>query len=203
MISKRFIMVNTTLLLLYLLVSSDLISQEKIQKNDYRNSRWGMKKDKVLSTEKDKPVDASPYNYYFIVMYTGKIADIKADYGYFFLDDVLVRGGYKFNETHLNSNEFINDYNRLKKILTRKYGSPIKSDSLWYNDLYKNNPQHYGMAVSVGHLAFKSEWETDRTSIFLALLGDNLKLSMGVVYYSKLHKELIDKAEEKSEEQGL
>ena len=100
-------------------------------------------------------------------------------------------------------NKYINDYNKLKEILTRKYGSPIKSDSRWFNDLYKNSPQHYGLAVSMGHLDFKSDWETDRTLIFLFLSGDNLEFYTGVVYTSKLHKELIDKAEEKSQEQGL
>jgi len=192
-------MVYTIILLLFLLVSSDLISQEKIQKNDFRNSRWGMKKDKVLSTEKNQPTEAAPFNQYFIVVYAGKVADIKVDYGYYFLDDVLVRAGYIFNETHLNSNEYINEYNKLKEVLTRKYGSPIKSDSYWYNDLYKNRPQDYGTAISIGHLAFQSDWETDRTLIRLSLKGDNFKISMDLHYASKLHKELIDKAKE----QGL
>jgi len=44
MVSKIFIMVNTVFLLLSLFVSSDLISQETTQKNDFRDSRWGMKK---------------------------------------------------------------------------------------------------------------------------------------------------------------
>jgi len=73
-------MINAILLLLFLLVSSDLISQETTQKNDFRNSRWGMKKDKVLSTEKNKPIGISPSNQYFVAAYIGKVADIKADY---------------------------------------------------------------------------------------------------------------------------
>jgi len=203
MIFKRFIMVNTVLLLLSLFVSSDLISQETTQKNDFRNSRWGMKKDKVLSTEKDKPLEASPYNYYFIALYTGKVADIKANYAYFFLDDVLVRAAYSFREEHFNANEYINEYNKLKEILTRKYGSPVKYGAFWHNDLYKNSPQDYGTAISIGHLAFQSDWETDRTLISLTLKGDNFEIRMDLHYASKLHKELIDKAKEKSQEQGL
>ena len=102
-------MVNTILLLLFLLVSSDLISQETIRKNDFRNHRWGMKKDKVLSTEKNKPIDAGTVEQYFIAFYTGEIAGMKANYAYYFLDDVLVRGGYVFNERHFNKNEYINN----------------------------------------------------------------------------------------------
>ena len=208
MISKRFIMVNTIVLLLFLLVSSDLISQEKIQKNDYRDSKWGMKKDKVLSSEKNKPLVAGPLvagplNQYFLVMYTGEVAGLKANYGYGFLDDVLVEGAYTLVEKHINMNKYINDYNKLKEILTRKYGSPKKSKLYWYNDLYKNSPQRYGRAVSMGHLGFQSDWETDRTLISLTLLGDNLDLSTILTYTSKLHKKLIDKADKKSEEQGL
>jgi len=197
-------MVNIIVLFLFLLVSSDLISQEKVQKNDFRNTRWGMKKDRVLSTEKDKPAETSPYNYYIIVMYTGKkIAGLKASYLYYFLDDVLVQAGYTIEETHLNNNEYINDYNKLKEVLTRKYGSPIKSSSYWYNDMFKNRPQDYGIAVSMGHLAFQSDWETDRSLIRLTLKGDNFKINMYLHYASKLHKELMDKAKEKSDEQGL
>jgi len=126
---KRFIIVNTILLLILLLVSSDLVSQETTQKNDFHNSRWGMKKDKVLSTEKNKPIEAATRGQYFIVLYAGELAGIEALIGYFFLDDVLVKAGYKFNEEHFNKNEYINDYDKLKEILTRKYGSPIKSDT--------------------------------------------------------------------------
>ena len=55
----------------------------------------------------------------------------------------------------------------------------------------------------MGHLGFQSDWETDRTLISLTLLGDNLDLSTILTYTSKLHKKLIDKADKKSEEQGL
>ena len=203
MISKRIVMVNTILLLLFLLVSSDLISQEKVQKNDFRNTRWGMKKDKVLSTEKNKPLEAPPDNQYFVAYYTGEVAGFKAYYKYSFLDDVLVKGGYLLKEKHTNKNEYIEDYIKLKEVLTRKYGSPIRDDIQWYNDLYKNRLQDYGLAASIGHLAFQSDWETDRTLIRLTLKGDNFNINMGIIYTSKIHKELIDKAKNKSEEQGL
>ena len=167
MIFKRFIMVNTILLLLFLLVSSDLISQEKVQKNDFRNSKWGTKKDKVLSTEKNKPLEAEPLDQYFVVIYTGEVAGLKAYYRYSFLDDVLVKGGYALKEKHTNKNEYIEDYIKLKEVLTRKYGSPIKSDIRWYSNLYKKRLQDYGLAVSIGHLAFISEWETDMNAYSL------------------------------------
>ena len=129
MISKKFIIVNTIVLLICLLVRSNLISQETTQKNDFRNTRWGMKKDKVLSTEKNKPIKAAAEGQYFSAIYTGEVAGLKAHYGYYFLDDVLVRGFYVLKETHSNRNEYIKDYNKLKEILTRKYGRPKKSDS--------------------------------------------------------------------------
>ena len=196
-------MINTIVLLLFLLVSSDLISQEKIQKNDFCDSKWGMKKDKVLSTEKNKPIEAGPDNRYFLAVYTGEVAGLKMEYVYYFLDDVLVRGGYVLREKHTNKNKYIDDYNKLKEILTRKYGGPIKDDENWYNDRYKDRPQDYGLAVSIGYLVFQSGWETDRTLIHLTLMGDNYDILSTLHYISKLYKELIDKAEEKSREQGL
>ena len=167
MISKRIVMVNTILLLLFILVSSDLISQEKVQKNDFRNSKWGTKKDKVLSTEKNKPLEAEPLDQYFVVIYTGEVAGLKAWYKYSFLNDVLVRGAYAVIKKHTHENEYIDDYSKLKEVLTRKYGSPIKSDIRWYSNLYKKRLQDYGLAVSIGHLAFISEWETDMNAYSL------------------------------------
>ena len=203
MIFKRFIMVNTIVLLLFLLVSSDLVSQEKIQKNDFRNSKWGMKKDKVLSTEENKPTEAGPIDQYFSALYTGEVAGLKMEYGYYFLDDVLVRGYYLLREKHTNKNKYIDDYNKLKEVLTRKYGSPKKSYTFWFNDLYKNDPQDHGRAVRIGHLGFESNWETDRTLIRLTLIGDNFNINLSLYYNSKLHKKLIDKADKTAREQGL
>jgi len=71
---KRIVIVNTILLLLFLLVSSDLISQETTQKYDFRNSRWGMKKNKVLSTEKNEPKEARTVKQYFVAVYTGNVS---------------------------------------------------------------------------------------------------------------------------------
>ena len=117
MIFKRFIIVNTILLLLFLIVSSDLISQEITHKNDFRNTRWGMKKDKVLSTEKNKSLGAGIVDQYFSAAYTGEVAGLKMDYLYSFLDDVLVEGYYSLKEKHTNKNEYIHDYNKLKEVL--------------------------------------------------------------------------------------
>ncbi len=42
-----------------------------------------------------------------------------------------------------------------------------------------------GSAVSVGHVSFFTTWDTDETTIILALRGDNYEIDLKVVYTSK------------------
>ena len=59
------------------------------------------------------------------------------------------------------------------------------------------------MQLPLGHLSLINDWETDRTLIFLVLIGNNFNLTMSLTYFSKLHKKLIDKADKTAQEQGL
>lgn len=114
--------------------------------------------------------------------------------------DHLVRGIYLFSERHTNQNDYISDYKTLKKSLTKKYGKPKSSKSYWLNDLYKDNYQQWGMAVSKGDLTYYTHFKTDDTEIVLALSGDNYKIDLRIEYQSiKLGK--LEHAEKEKKNQ--
>ena len=108
-----------------------------------------------------------------------------------------------FTHSHSNENDYILDFNKLKEILTKKYGKPIEDERLWKNDLYRDDPQYWGFAISLGHLIYLATWETpatdttDTTIITLLLNGENFEIMFCIEYLSKnLHK-LEEKAIEK------
>jgi len=165
---------------------------------DFRKTKWGMTKEQVKATESVKLTGATDT----LLNYSSEIAGMNATIGFSFSEDKLYRASYAFNEEHTNKNNYISDYENVKEILTREYGSPKSDSSEWRNDLYENDPQYWGLAISLGHVVYLTTWETETTEILLILGGDNYKISFGVVYNSKNLKYLgVEQELEKEEGQ--
>lgn len=164
---------------------------------DFRETRWGMSRKQVLSAEHDAPtIDEQG-----ILVFSTTASTMKVKVAYVFVTDRLVRAKYMVDEHHTNKNDFLSDFDRLRNILVKKYGSPVKDNDFWKRDLYKNDPSHWGMAVSVGDYSHFVEWNTPSTSILLALYGDNYKVTLGVEYTSKRLGNL-EKEREKEQNQA-
>ncbi|GAH71775.1 unnamed protein product, partial [marine sediment metagenome] len=97
---------------------------------------------------------------------------------------------------HSNDNLYIDDYEKLKETLTKKYGKPKFDKVTWDDDLYKDDRSHWGFAVSLGHLDYFSSWETSTTYISLRLNGDNYKISLVIAYESRELEEWVKRIEE-------
>lgn len=164
------------------------------EKYNFRKANWGMSREQVRATEDKKPDFEDDTSLGYDVKINGK--DFRCIYG--FLEDKLYNGGYGFAGKHTNDNLYIDDYEELKKILTKKYGKP-KTDlpGIWKNNLYKNDRSHWGMAISVGHLVYAAQWETSTTTISMMISGDNFKISLTLTYDSKELREWAKRIKEK------
>jgi len=168
-------------------------TQTTTYQHDFRKANWGMSKEQVKATENRKP----DFEDNTSVGYKMKINGNDFLCIYSFLQDKLYNSGYALSGTHTNKNLYIDDYEELKETLTKKYGKPkMDIPGLWRNDLYKDDKSHWGMAISVGHLAYASQWETTTTTISLRLHGDNFKISLVLSYDSKELKEWAKKIKE-------
>ena len=163
------------------------------EKYDFRKTNWGMSKEQVKAIEDKKP----DFDEDTFVEYKVEISgnDFKCVYN--FLQDKLYSSKYIFNGTHTNKNDYIYDYENLKEILIKKYGKPKADEVVWKNDLYKNDKQEWGMAISVGHLTYGAIWETPSTEIGLILVGNNYRIMLVIGYDSKELKEWAKRIEEK------
>jgi len=166
---------------------------------DFRKTNWGMSKEQIKLIEKDTIVKEDERS----LAYNGKVKSYPCFVLYIFADNKLVRAKYIFYQEHTNKNDYIVDYGDLKEVLTSKYGKAKLEKTVWKNDLYKDDYQHWGMAISVGHLVYFSSWETPKTEIWLNLSGENYQINLQIEYTSKALKDLEKKVQEQQNKNDL
>lgn len=71
------------------------------------------------------------------------------------------------------------------------------------DNLYKDDPSNWGIAVGSGRLSYFTEWQTPETKITLALSGDNFKVNFVLRYGSKRHEGLVDAKDKKRKVKDL
>lgn len=164
-------------------------------KYDFRKTNWGMSIEEVKLTEDKKPGGESDTAIAYKVKIDGK--DFICLYQ--FLENKLFFSGYNCKEEHTNYNIYIDDYEDLKEILTKKYGKPIKDEEMW--DSFsewelKAYKQNLGNSISVGFLTYFAIWETLTTRIELILDGDNYEINLRIRYISKELEGWVEKIKE-------
>ena len=169
-------------------------SKSNKSKYTFRKTKWGMSKKQIKEIEGD---DVYFENDGLLVYDNIKVAGYPAQLGYIFTQNKLVRSKYNFIQKHSNENDFITDYKDLKSKLTKKYGKPTSDDHYWPQTLYKDNPEKWGFAISLGHHAYFTEWQNKDTQILLYLTGENYKIDLGIEYTSKEYEELEEEEKEK------
>lgn len=179
-------------------ISSQLIIKynEANQDFDFRKAKWGFSKEKVKASEEFDAIMGMKDK----IEFETTVADTKCLVGYFFVENKLAKANYKFLINHSNKNDFISDYQRIGELLCEKYGGDVaskqypNSDQYWSNELYKDNFQNRGMAISLGHMFYMSEWYTPETEIILRLYGNNSEINLEVDYSSRKYQNLLKKA---------
>jgi hypothetical protein len=159
----------------------------------FRKAAWGMNRDQVIQTEGREDVEEGA-NY---LSYAGQVAGLSCSILYIFVEGTLVRGKYFFNVSHSNDNDHLSDYSTLKEMLIKKYGRPLEDEKLWKDDLYKDDYQEWGLAVSSGRLTMYAKWEKSETEIALILSGDNYQIDLSIEYISKRLGHLEDQMRER------
>ena len=147
----------------------------------FRNTCWGMTRKRVMQAETNELLHEEDHS----LLYKGKIADLDCCIIYSLVEDRLVRARYVIAEEHSDRNAYIYDYKKIQEALTFKYGKPADDQVVWSADLYKEDDDDWGISVSLGHLVFGSDWNTDSTDILLMLCGEHYEISFVVEYSSQ------------------
>lgn len=147
----------------------------------YRNGvHFGMSVDEVKQLETSEPLLDSDT----VVMYNDvSVAGDNVVLVYSFDSGKLATIFVTFSDKHANENKYIDDFESIDTALRQKYGLPSEdAEYVWKDDLYKDNKDDYGFAISAGDLIIKSAWVLDGVSITHGLVGDNYKISHVLFY---------------------
>lgn len=165
-----------------------LLLHTSLSYSQFRETEWGMTKKQVKAKENSTLRNETDDE----LTYDVEIANITAWLYYLFVDNQLCGGGYNFLDKHTSDIQYINDYYKIKDILIDKFDQPAEDDMIWENDLYKDDPDEYGPAVSLRHLIFKAGWKTEDTEILLILDIDQHQIGHDLFYLSPMYMDLYD-----------
>lgn len=144
---------------------------------------WGMESDRILEFEGD-PQISERRNGWKVLEYHRKVQGMLCYIHYFFSGNRLVRTEYVFPGKYARKKWHIDDYRKIKTILTRDYGEPVEDSTFWYDPLYRNDPSSWGDAISLGHLEYQCHWLTPETRVSLSLSGLSEQVSLILNYAS-------------------
>ncbi|MFX0201259.1 MAG: hypothetical protein ACFFCW_34510 [Candidatus Hodarchaeota archaeon] len=151
-----------------------------------RGTEWGMSKEQVRKIEKSEFIGEQDGYLCYETTLSGLNTWLCFRFNH---RDQLYSIWYGFQTKHVNKNLYIDDFKRISKILREKYGKPHVYKEIWKRDLYKNDKDHWGMAIAVGDLAYYANWEGE-TDIRHVLRGDNFKIGHWLIYSNtELRKE--------------
>jgi hypothetical protein len=170
----------------------------------FRGCPWGSSMAEIKAKEMATFVAGGPTSgNRYVIGYKTEVAGFPCQAIYGFVGDRLTWGMYSFKQEHSNKTDFVDDFQKLKALLVTKYGTPGVDNVRWKNDLFKDDPSHWGLAVATGDVIFVCRWEDPETIIGLLLQGDNYEITLNLSYSSVALKDLGKEEEKQAESGGL
>jgi hypothetical protein len=164
---------------------------------DFRSVVWGMSADEVKAGEKDRAVlkeDLKPVTLgKKELVYEENLFGHPVLLKYRFKNEQLDEAWYDFKIKHQNRGDYVNDFDRIKETVIKKYGTP-DSEYIAKPDLkaYEGRREDRNKDFADNKIqSFKCSWEEGRTEISLSLmtLGDDLLLHLSYKATVKLDPE--------------
>ena len=149
----------------------------------FRSTTWGMSKEQVESIETKELVYEDEN---LLLFYSDTLSGMNSVILYLFDNNKLIGSGYLVDEVFTDPNRYINEYTKLQTLLSTLYGKKVVDEVTWYDDLYKNDSQKWGLALSNGDLEMISGWESGNTKVTLVLTGQNNEINLGLLYIGDL-----------------
>lgn len=181
---------SLVMLILFALFSTSAYSEEgNVSKFDFKQFVWGSTLEEVIDVEgtylaSDK-VDGKNDT---VIIYRTKAVGMDVILGYYFCDNGLYQVVYSLDEEHTSGESYINDYEKFRDALTKKYGKPL-FDRIKWNDssmkeYYLENGKSKGDALTYGYCSYSTGYQTDRSLIAMSMSSDNYEISTTIVYQS-------------------
>ena len=146
--------------------------------DDFRNLSWGMTRRDVVALETGELQDAS-YGLVFRDEIFGYPAEIQYNFGKDGLELALCTlVGPDFQDY----NDYIDFYREFASTLSKDYGKPTMVEEDWKDERYRDRPERHGFAVSIGHVIFRTRWETEKATFILGITQKSEESGVNVFF---------------------
>lgn len=157
--------------------------------------KWGLSKKKILEME-GKPAHQQRSKGLDIMIYEQKVINLDCSIEYIFASNKLSQTKFRFQNSYLDKNAYLQDYQKIKEALIQRFGRPLEESLKWLDSAYKDDFSAWGEAISQGHLKLNSRWLTPQTEIVACLDGSNEEIALTVEYTGLQLRELAKKTAE-------
>ena len=152
---------------------------EQAEGCDFRLSRWGDARQKVIDSEIGFLAEWDDEGVYF----TGMAFDPTVLVVCQFEDDKLYQGDFIVIEEYNEPQQFVDAFKQIVEKLNQRYGKPAISDVLAGEERYKQD-ENWVEGLRAQDLVVMNYWETERTLIGCSLKSDDEAIYV-VVEYAK------------------
>ncbi|WP_426747276.1 hypothetical protein VZQ01_06865 [Myxococcus faecalis] len=114
----------------------------------------------------------------------GKTAGVSTNTYFMFVDGRLAGVSVQSRELRMSAIQYMDDYERFRRALTQKYGTPHTDGPVWRDETFKDIPDGLSTALTLGHAHLKTAWSTRESIVSLAAEGEKLRISVVVTYAS-------------------
>ena len=157
--------------------------------DEFNGYKWGTKisdiKQAEISEDLEEGTDYAIADDYLLIG-NQEIAGLTAFAVYSYNDDeVLSAGQYALREQHTELNNYYDDYIDLVQSFSSVYGEPEFTGYRWYDDTYKDDPSNWGLAISMGHVSFKTIWKDQSgNTLYILMNGAASQIITSINYES-------------------
>jgi hypothetical protein len=144
--------------------------------------QWGTSREEIIRTE-GRPQDLDVSQGREVLVYRREIMKKKCQLEYILDERRLVEARLRLLENYADKNRYIEDYRKICGFLTAKVGTPRADRVIWQDHSYEGQNDCWGIALSQGHVEFRSEWVFRDTEVCLTLAGGNNRVVFDAEIY--------------------
>lgn len=148
---------------------------------DFNKLHWGDSQETAQKAFAGAPINKNDT----VLIYQQTLGSHPVLMALHFTDDKLTSADYWVTEQHSEPATYLDDFRDVDAMLKDKYGKPYYSGMSWRNELFRDNPSRYGLALASGQMRMESDWSLDTMQITHGVYGDNFKVKHGIEYTSK------------------
>jgi len=162
---------------------------------NFDEMHWGLTKKQVVEAE-GKPTSQTKARDDEVLVYGQKVINFDCDIEYCFAANKLHQTRFRFAGDSGEGSASLEDYQRVKDALIRKFGKPVEENVDWRDAARQKDFSSWGAAVDAGELELSSRWLTPETEIVARLAGEDGASSLIVLYTGLRLRDMAGKSQE-------